>query len=54
MFWAIVGIIIIATIYEVSPKVGLSLAALVGLGMIYTYYSKQTVSWETVLPLSGK
>ena len=54
MWWAILGIVIVVTIYEISPKAGLALAGLVFLAMIYTYYLKHTVSWETVLPLSGK
>lgn len=54
MLWAILGIVIIVTIYEVSPKVGLALAGLVGLAMIYTFYSTRTVSWEQVLPPSGR
>lgn len=54
MLWAILGIVIIVTLYEISPRLGLALAGLVGLAMLYTFYSKKTVSWEEVLPPSGR
>jgi heme O synthase-like polyprenyltransferase len=54
MLWALLGIVIIVTVYELSPRTGLALAGLAALAMIYTFYSKRTISWETVLPPSGQ
>jgi len=48
--WALVGIVIIALIYEINAKVGLALFIVVAMAMVYTYFSKHTVSWTEVIP----
>jgi TRAP-type uncharacterized transport system fused permease subunit len=52
--YAIGGIILIATVYEINRKVGLALFALAILAMIYTYFGREISQVEITLPRSGQ
>jgi hypothetical protein len=45
--WAIGGIIVIATIYEVNRKAGLALAVIALMGMALTYIPRFGLRFET-------
>ena len=47
--WAIGAIIVIATVYELNPKIGVGLTVIVLMAMVYTYFSKNPVSYEVTL-----
>lgn len=49
--YALLGIVLVATIYEINSSAGLAIGAIVILAMIYTIYSKRVVSWEVTLPM---
>jgi hypothetical protein len=45
--WAIVGIIIVATVYEINARAGIALFLLVIMAMVYRYGMKYGFSSET-------
>jgi hypothetical protein len=45
--WAIGGIIVIATVYEVNPKAGIALAVIALMGMALTYIPRFGLRFET-------
>jgi len=51
--WALLGIIIVAVVYELDHKIGMLLFAVVALAAIYTLVNKYGVSYETpITPIS--